>query len=106
MPTVPPKAPVGKVEKADVAASVVPVAPAPGAAEQGTLQVTGANIVKLAGSAGATGAGSVPAGTYVATVSFANGFTIELRGIRVDAGKTTRVQCDELFAICKVFPPA
>ena len=88
------------------AAPAVEAAPAPIAARTGTVSVTGASAgVRLHGADGDAAPGPVAPGSYTATVSFDGGATITVTGIRVSAGRTTRVRCDAGFSTCAVGVP-
>ncbi|GDX80782.1 hypothetical protein LBMAG42_25930 [Deltaproteobacteria bacterium] len=112
----PPKAEVQKVE----VVRIVPPTPAPEpepevmvkappvevAPRTGTVWVSGATGgTRLHGPDGDESVGTVPVGTYSATVSFDGGTSITVTGIRVKSGKTTRVRCDSGFATCSVAAP-
>lgn len=81
------------------------VVPKSSGSSTGTLLVSGATRVVLSGSAGGRSPGEVPPGSYSASVSFGAETQIELSGIGVEAGKTTRVRCSAQFATCKVGLP-
>jgi serine/threonine-protein kinase len=82
-----------------------PPEPSSAAPTTGRLSVTGAASVRLDGPGGSTRAGDVAPGRYTATVRFDGGAEITVAGVRVEAGRTTRLRCDEAFANCAVDGP-
>ena len=80
-----------------------PIAEAP--PTKGTLSISGADSVVIDGPDRSSRPGSLIPGKYSAQVTFSDGTTITVNGIRVEAGRATRVRCDETFSTCGIGSP-
>ncbi len=106
-PTAPPSAPVPTPEVAPVPEEApAPVAapappPKPAAPTTGVLALSG-DALRIS-VAGISSLSAVPPGTYAAKVTFSSG-VVDVPGVTIVAGKTTRVTCMEKFATCRVSP--
>ena len=88
------------------ASIVAPVADPPASPRTGTVTISGATGgCQIHGPDGDEPPGPLHPGSYTATVSFADGPSITVTGIRVSAGKATRVRCDAAFVTCAVGAP-
>lgn len=77
----------------------------PTAPTTGTLRFSGPVNVALAGPDPNSRPGTCTPGIYTANVTFDDGTAIVVHDIRVVAGRTTRVKCDDTFATCSVSEP-
>lgn len=85
---------------------VAPVADPPASPRTGTVTISGATGgSQIHGPDGDEPPGPLHPGSYTATVSFAEGPSIVVTGIRISAGKATRVRCDATFVTCAVGAP-
>ncbi len=88
------------------ASIVAPVADPPASPRTGTVTISGATGgSQLHGPDGDEPPGPLHPGSYSASVSFADGPSITVTGIRVSAGRATRVRCDAAFVTCAVGAP-
>ncbi|MDP2309152.1 MAG: protein kinase [Pseudomonadota bacterium] len=88
-----------------VAKAAVPpaIAFAPPASTSGRLRLDGDAVqVTLAGQGGRVSAGSVPAGSYTAEVTFASGTSVTIRNITVSPDRVTVLTCKADFGNCRV----
>ncbi|MDP2316161.1 MAG: protein kinase [Pseudomonadota bacterium] len=77
------------------------VTPAPTASAEGRLRLAGDPVdATFTGPNGKVAAGSVPAGTYTAQVTFASGTAVTIRNVVVSPGRVTWLTCKADFGNC------